>query len=393
MSLVRSARREDWEYVRFRSPFQGFHGSVVVADDDVLGVAWDVDPRAAGVRALGEAVERSALYETPLERIRGRAAGLGPTAIRLDDRVTFSARQRAESPRLAVFDWDEETETTWTPMRAPRGERLVPYDVARRRFDDTDALRPKPMTSIGTACAVDAETALGRALLEVVERHAVASAVYRGVPASLLDAARYGAGDVVSILGAGACLRVGLIDSDVAGIRVAIAAVSGARAGLPQAGFGSGAGLRVEDAVRAAALEAVHVFHLGWRLMRRGTPAEPIPTSVNQRTLWWAHHGRPHIDDYFTAACHEPAAGADTRHGSPVARVGDHLDAHGYDWAHADITPPWASGVVVARAVVPSFLHLQINEFPFLVAPRFRTVVDAFVERTSAGAVVPHPFV
>ncbi|MFE9561670.1 YcaO-like family protein [Streptomyces sp. NPDC006487] len=393
MSLLESAHREAWDYQRFRSPFHGLYGSVVIADDDVLGVAWDVDPRSAGVRALGEAVERSALYETPLEQVRGRAAGLGPAAIRLDDRVTFSPRQLAESPRLAVFGWDEDTETTWTPMRSPRGERLVPYDVARRRIGDADSLRPKPMTSIGTACADDAETALGRALLEVVERHAVASAVYAGTPASLVDAARYGAGDIVSLLGTDARLRVGLIDSGVPGIRVAIAAISGVRGDLPQAGFGSGAGLCVEDAVRAAALEAVHVFHLGWRLMRRGTPADPVPTSVNQRTVWWARHGLPHIDDYFTAEEIEVSGGADARHGSPVARVGGFLDDHGYDWGYADITPPWASGVVVARAVVPSFLHLQINEFPFLVAPRFQTVVNAFMERTSAGTVVPHPFV
>ncbi|MBM0236169.1 YcaO-like family protein [Micromonospora sp. ATA32] len=366
---------------------------MVEADDDVLGVAWDVDPQAAGVRALGEAVERSALYETPLEQIRGRAVDLGSTVIRLDDRATFSAKQRAESPRLAIFDWDEHTQTTWTPMQSPRSERLVPFDLARRRLGDADALRPKPMTSIGTACGADRETALGRALLEVVERHAVASTVYNGTPAGVLDPARYGAADVVSILGTGAQLRVGVIPSDVPGTHVAIAAVSGNREDLPQAGFGSGAGLRLEDAVRAAALEAVHVFHLGWRLMRRGTPVERIPTSINQRTLWWAHYGRPHIDDYFIDNGRGMAAEQDAPDQSPVAWVGDYLNDHGYDWAYADITPPWASGVVVARAVVPSFLHLQINEFPFLVAPRFQAAVDAFVERTSAGAVVPHPFV
>jgi thiazole/oxazole-forming peptide maturase SagD family component len=391
MSLTSSAKGRDWDFVRFRSPFNGLFGSVVEADDDVLGVAWDVDPRAAGVRAVGEAVERAALYEPSSDRIRGCAADLGSAAIRLDDRVTFSPRQQAENDRLAIFGWDEHTETTWTRMRSSRGERMVPYDVARRRFDDADPRRPKPMTSIGTACAPDEESALGRALLEVVERHAVAVAVYQGTPARIVDPADHGAADVVSILGAGARLRAGVIASEVPGTYVAVAAISGTRDDLPQAGFGSGSGLRLADAVRAAALEAVHVFHLGWRLMRRGTPADAVPTSINQRTLWWAHHGGPHVDDYFSGdAAGDRGEPAEPGSRSPAARIGGFLDDHGFDWAYADITPPWAEGVVVSRVVVPSFLHLQINEFPFLVAPRFPVAVDTFVKRAPA---IPHPFV
>ena len=242
-----SVIRSNWRCVRFNSPLHGLYGSVVEADDDVLGVAWDLDQSAADVRALGEAIERSALHEVPFELISAPAAALGPKAIRLADRVTFSAAQRAETPPLKAFAWDEDAQTTWTPMRSDDGDRLVPVDLVRIRQGGEDALRPQPRTSIGTACGADWESALSRALLESVERHAVAAAVYRGTRAVPLDPLQAGAGNVVRLLGDHAELRVGLVPAGSFGAFVAIAAVLGAQEGLPQAAFGSSARLQAEE--------------------------------------------------------------------------------------------------------------------------------------------------
>lgn len=392
--VAASTVRPGWRCIRFQSPIRGFFGSVVEEADDVLGVAWDVEPALADARALGEAVERAALRELPQHTVCAAAAKLGPTAIRLDDRVTFSATQRATNPELTTFDWDEFTELTWTPMQSPSGDRWVPLDLARTRRSTADPRRPKPMTSIGTASGATWDTAISRALLELVERHAVAAAVYRGEPARALDPRRSGAGEVLSRLEDAAELRVGIVPSEPFGVHVAVAAVQGRRAGLPQAAFGSSARLRLEDAVRAAALEAIHVFHLSWRLLRRGVSLNATPTTINQRALWWAHHGEAHVRA-FLGENRQP--GSTTEHRlesrSAAEHLGTALTQTGYDWTYSDISPSWAPGTFVARAVVPSLLHLHINQFWFDVAPRFQYEVDALLRTATPFSEVYHPFV
>lgn len=397
MTLASSTFPETWRFVRLKSPLGELWGSVVEADDDVLGVAWDLNPQAADVRALGEAVERSALHNVPDTIVRGSARSLGDRAIDLRDRVTFTPDQRASDARLATFGWDDTTECTWTPMQSPTGEqRLVPVDLARIRLSGGDLLRPKPMTSIGTACGDSWDSAMSRALTEVVERHAIALAVYHRSRAVRVDPHDSGAGDIADALGADAELWVGMLPSGPFGREVAVAAVLGREDGMPQAAFGTAASSSAEHAVRSAALEAVHIFHLGWRLLKRGTPLGE-PTTINQRALWWATHGRVHVGDYFTEDGQPRPLSRSERHPERWQADSEWLAAElsraGHDWAWADITPAWSSGVFVARVVAPSLLHLQINEFPFLVAPRFPSAVEAFGRAAADSAGIPHPFV
>lgn len=382
--------RSDWECRRFRSPFDGLFGAVVEADDDVLGVAWDTDPRHAEIRALGEATERFGLQQTPRSTIRASAAELGHRSIRLEDRATYSAAQIAEYPVLATFAWDEHTESTWIEMDSHAGPRYVPADVATSRFDGVDRIRPKPMSSVGTACGANWDDALERAFLEVIERHTVADLTYTSSPVSSIDPVVLGAADIVEILRGRAELRVGLVASDF-GPWVAVACVSGVEVGLPQAAFGSSARWAAAEAVRSAALEAIHVFHLAWRLSHRGTPLEPYPTNINQRALWWAHQGRDYLGAWF-----DDDAGLSvneterTRASAPLTTA---LELAGHEWAHVDLTPDWAQGVSVARVVVPSLLQLNITSLHFLAAPRFQASVDILRHRVSEQTVVPHPFV
>ncbi|MBC8988727.1 YcaO-like family protein [Micromonospora chalcea] len=392
MALTAAVVRDDWKCVRFTSPFDGLFGSVVEADDDVLGVAWDLDPARADERALGEAVERAALHEPALAPVRASANELGSKAIRLDDRATFSPEQCSQEPLLRPFAWNAHSQNTWVTMQSPDGEVFVPADVERMRVHDSDPTRVKPMTSIGAACGVDWDTALTRALTEVVERHAVAVAVYSGRRAARVRPGddRYSVHDIAEILDGAADVVVGLLPGSHFGLQVALAAIVGTRDGLPEVAFGSAAHADAADAIRSAAIEAVHIFHLGWRLLRRGDPEER-PVGINTRALWWARHGRAHLGDYFVDQVAE--AQGPTSGGRTWTEIGDAISAERFRWAYSDITPAWAAGAVVARAVVPALLHLQINPFPLLYAPRFPSEVEAFLRRSGGGVNNDHPFV
>lgn len=388
---------QSWRLLHLKSPLGKLYGSVVESDNDVLGVAWDLDKRTADIRALGEGIERSALHLAPDDVVSGTAKNLGDRAFLLGDRVRFSDAQIRTDFRLAAFDWGEDSETTWTTMRSRVGEKtLVPVDLARIRVAGADPVRPKPMTSIGTACGDDWDSALGRALLEIVERHAVAIAVYKGAKARLVDPLKSGVADIVGELGGQAKILTAVLPERCFGMVVAIVAVCGTEPGLPQAAFGTAASINPMLAIRSAALEAVHVFHLGWRLLRRGTPLADA-TTINQRALWWATNGGAHLDMFFRRGT-QGGSGVVSVHDqesydSVVDSIASELERSGHRWAFADITPPWAGETVVARVVAPSLLHLQINEFPFLVAPRFPDVVGGYFDTARERSGVPHPFV
>lgn len=382
-----------WKCVRFTSPIAGFFGSVVEEDDDVLGVAWDIDPRRADVRALGEAVERAALHEAPTAITRSSAADLAGAAIDLTDRVTFSVEQCSTQRELHPFAWDSRTDTSWVQMRTTRADLFVPADLERMRIEASDALRPKPMTSVGTACGVDWDWTLTRALSEVVERHAVARAVYSGQRAMSVDPSdeRNKVSDIASMFGKRAEVRVGLLPGEHFGLNVAVAAVVGSEEGLPQTSFGTAAHANPSDAIRAATIEAVHIFHLGWRLLRRGDPGSE-QTSINSRALWWARNGGSYLDHYFDSD-HTQIPQQNSSSEFTWRDIAQSLEERGHSWAYSEITPDWAKGVRVARAVAPSLLHLQINQYPFHVAPRFADDVDTFVARSTPEQPNSHPFV
>lgn len=388
-----------WACRALRSPLGGLHGAVVEADDDVLGVAWDEDLRSAAVRAVGEAVERSALHSPTgtgsLEL--GTASELGERAADLTDCVRFSPAQLERSDALEEWRWTERTPTTWTEVqRDDATTTLLPIDLVQMLR--IDRVRIRCASSIGTACGRTWDDALSRALLEAVERHAVAESVYldrRALRTTSDDPATQRISTRLSA--SGLRLGTGLLANDCR-VPVAIAIIQGDGQETPAAVFGSAGGRTAAEALHGAALEAVHTFHLGWRLMRRGDPVRDVPEGINDRVLWWASNGGDLAPGYLTNE-HVPLHNAELALELPSgpiggAEIGQSLVDANCRWFSSDITPAWAVGVRVARAVAPALLQLRLDEaHPYLCAPRWPEAVAKLTTTHAGGLAPPHPYV
>ncbi len=398
MSRMRSYVQPGWECRAFRSPIDGLFGAVVEAEDDVLGVAWDTDLDAAATRALGEAIERSALHDRPSEDTAltvATASDLGASAADLTDCVRFDERQLLSVPKLSGWAWNENTVTTWESLQDANGAPvLVPIDLVRML--GVDATRVRAASSVGTACGPTWRFAKEGALLEAAERHVVAEHVYRQEPAIAISPGEIDEDELVRNLAThGLRLRVGLLPN-VFGLPVAIAVIEGDGRATPAAAFGSSANVSVPSALRSAVYEVVHTFHLAWRLLRRGDDAVANPAGINQRAVWWAINGADLVPLYLSdvpKSIEDVSAqlGLDQRLGVSRA-IGDALIDAGCQWYVADISPRWAPDMTVVRAVAPALLQLRLDENnPYLRAPRWPETVTALVSRRQRGPEYSHP--
>jgi len=341
-------------------------GAAVFEDDRVLGVAWDTDRVAAQRRATGEAYERWALFDAKEAAVVAPAVELGDAAIDLIGAARPPDRVLADE-RFHAFRWNDGLPTSW--VAAQRGHSgvavLVPLDLSRFRGEGADPVRIRPMSSVGTATALTAEDAQERALLEVIERHVVATAVRDHIPATTCDGQSEAADLAAALEPIGLRLDVGLLPNPF-GVAVAVAAVSRDRDGdpsIPAASFGSGAALKGADALRSAALEAVQVLHLGLQLLRR-TQARTTIVSGHDRARAWAAWPTPApAADFFSGRRSEAL---EAPRASSICRC--FVEA-GVTWWHRDITPAWADGWAVVRVGAPSLGQLLPDERAPIVLP------------------------
>lgn len=394
---MRSNIRSGWACRALRSPLGSLHGAVIEADGDVLGVAWDEDPAPAALRAAAEAVERTALKTRRSEWCVKRASAeeLGSKAPELGTCVRFTTEQIENEPALAAWAWTERTPTSWAQVDANGTNAcLLPVDLVQSLR--VDPIRIRCASSIGTACGHTWADAVTAATFELVERHVVALSVYEGAAAPELAGSEPLIQPIAALLAAnGLGLRAGLL-ANTFGVPVAIAAIVGDGEHTPAASFGSAARASAAEALRAATLEAVHTFHLGWRLMRRGDAVERIPRSINTRVLWWARHGAQLVGEYFTAGSvpEDQALASGWLERAKTRDVRVALQSSGCEWFTADITPDWADGVKVARVIAPALLQLRLDDaHPYLHAPKWSDSVARLLARREAGGVHPHPYV
>lgn len=389
-----------WRFRMIKSPADiDFHGAAVFGADGALyGQAWDSEPKRAQRRAIGEAVERSALMAPAISASRtGSYDELRPNAIDLADVVRFAPDQLAD-PALKRYRWTPATSVTWRQFwrTCPDGEPCwVPVELCSTG-GPAGHVQLRPASSTGAACAPTRELALRHAVAECVERHVIAESVYAGEVAAEMSLAALGIeAEFESLSRAGLRLRIGMLPERF-GIQVAIAALCSDRPHQPAASFGAAGGTDVAGACRAAALEAIQTYHFAWQVLARGGEAL-VPRDARTRALWWARNGTG-LDSVFIGQ------GA---YGPPARRVEQPPDSdrllhlltdEGHGAALADITPAWATPRFTAvRVVLPSLLELRADErFPYLFAPRFSHVVEQFRRRRDGRyerpALVPHPF-
>jgi len=390
---MRSIAPAGWQYELYESPLFGV-GASVRHEGELLGVAWDLDRDSAADRALGEAIERSALYYPDHLPVLWRSAANtlnGPFLV-LEDATGFDLEHRHEAEQ-AASRWNPSTTTTWTTSSdGSAGEGVaVPIDLFVHRGEASDAARLRPLSSTGAACAPAWGEAMDRALAECVERHVLAESVYTGVLARSLGATWDVDGLIALLSDHGFDVQAGLLPTDL-GVAVVIVALVSSSSGHPAVAFGSSAGSTPGRALRGALLESMQVFHLGWQLLRRAAPLPDVPRSAHERVLWWAINGRSHVDRFFEAGADPLERPVVTDPGQPTIR--STLDASDRAWACLDITPSWARPAVrVAKAVVPTFLELSVEgRVPYRYPPRSIDAVEAWERRRHDPDVPPYPF-
>jgi thiazole/oxazole-forming peptide maturase SagD family component len=366
----------------YRSPLAAeFVGAGVIRGERVIGVAWDIDAAAAKQRAMSEAVERSALERCDHRTAVHTADELGDLALPLSRAVRFSPEQLADR-MLARYRWTSRTPTSWIAaarLETPAEQVLVPVDLVFFRGASADATLLRPASSTGTAAYPSRDEAFLRALLECIERHEISAAHRRGSVAAriciddlsslrriggLLDAASVG-------------LEVGLLPVSFE-IPVAIAALTSSRPGRPSIAVGSGCGVRAADAMIAATLEAIQIFHFAWQLMQRGSDVPDIPRNSRERALWWATRPAAFANLLFSGAGAVPLSptleggAAVSLPAEEAKRLVAVLDRHGHAGAMLDITSPCTrqDSLRVLRVILPSLLLPHPDErYPFLMSP------------------------
>lgn len=332
----------NWTLQRILSPLgPRVTGVVVRSGRTLLGAAWDISPSRAISRSVGEAVERWALRDPPAPKIQASAADLGNKALDVTP-AAFDA-----SLVSADYHWAATTEIEWaTGLDSTGRELLVPLDLVWLRSGPSSHVRIRPATSIGTAAATDVQAARRGAINEALERHRVALAWRSGEAAREVEPLGSDSMEIATCLArTGSRLRVGLLPTT--GMAVAIAIVEGNSSKLPAISAGSAARSTIENAVDAAAREALGTWHFAAQTLRRQSiSATDLPRDAGERAKYWARAHDVDIRGWFTG---------DRSTSSINVEIGP---CSFHDLTGSAPIP----GIYVGRVVAPMLEFLQIDE-------------------------------
>ncbi|WP_228974911.1 TOMM precursor leader peptide-binding protein [Streptomyces sp. DH12] len=324
----------------------------------------------ARVSALCEAVERysgSRHGDEPVVRDTYRALGadaLHPNAVQLFHERQFSERDRwnaAGSPFTAVPEpFDEERPVDWTPLWSPAtgARRLLPTSML---YFSADPPRPHEPVADSNGCAAGSspEDALLQAVLELVERDAVALWWYHRTRQPAVDLDAFDEPYVERLRAGYRALgrEVWALDltADL-GIPVFAALSRSTAPSAEEIVFGFGAHLDPRIALRRALTE------MGQLLPAVAAVAAGRDTGHGAAAHWWrsATTARcPYLTPDPHAAPRGPGAWAYTHRADlrdDLAAVTAALAARGMELLVLDQTRP-DTGIPVVRAVVPGLRH------------------------------------
>jgi ribosomal protein S12 methylthiotransferase accessory factor len=332
---------------------------------------------------LGEGVERLSQFERPDEAIVN--AGVAEIGARAGEQMrAWLDRHRHD------LGWEENRALDWVPgICLADGEPvLVPADLCLRRPRDRRALGLTSPLSTGCAAGPTPEAARLRALLELVERDAVALwwiGGRRALPLALEAPALQGAIELIAALRQGRPERTSwLLDitTDLGIPSVAAVSVDADGSGLA---CGFAARLSLPEAARSALLEMcqMELANLIVETKRRAR-GESALNPVDRNHL---RRARLNVDS--CALLHPqglPAAPVeipDAPAAQGIRTIAGRLSLIGADAYLVDLTRP-VFGISVAHAVVPALQPMPST----LRSPRLRGVIA----QTGGGAPAADDF-
>ncbi|PSP85001.1 bacteriocin biosynthesis protein SagD [Halobacteriales archaeon QS_1_68_17] len=386
-------------------------GGLVVSVPETADVEWlvgadhdlDLAPTGKGLQletahagAVGEVIERYCLCWPPTDLPRASHERLREQerVVPFDYLDVYSAADRAE--QFAPFD--RTTPVCWDRgLDLLTGERIaVPAELVWYR---TGPLGGEPVhlpgSSSGAAAARSLVDALGRGLLELVERDAFMRTWCRQRTPAAVDRDDWPAVDrfVSTVTGPGPPTVKLLGLASPVEIPTVAAVGYDDRGSFPAFVVGAGAALDPREAMRDAVLEVAQGWHYLSTLRAERTvedvDAGSVVANFEDNALHYAHPDQREDVAFLVDAPVEPfsfpdppATSAPTERLAVVCR---RLDAAGATPVGFDVTTPDVAdvGLAVARTVVPELLALS----PPSVLP---SAHPAF-----AGASVtdrPHPF-
>ncbi len=351
---------------RFRSPLTSELVGASVSDDTRhLGVAWDTHPDAAAARALGEARERRWAHSPPATKTLSLARVHDlETQFALGGIVQFaSLTGEPYSGGWPLRDGDQPVYVVPSTAGVAIPAGLVWFDLPLG-----PGLPPLRETgSNGLASAASLSEASEHARWELFERD-VAMRLHLGTAASRPIAVPEALGSLVSELeSSGVFVHCGIVEP-----HVAVAAITSDRRDLPRATVATAARPRAADAIRAAILEGLQVYHFAMQAIQgsRAGARSISPSNQAERAIYWARNPGDGWKHYVGTDLVVKSAGA-----TP-------------NWDTVQIVAGDDHGAVV-RAVSPSFGHLSPSDrFPVHVSTRYPAT-----NSTSQIDFGIHPFV
>jgi ribosomal protein S12 methylthiotransferase accessory factor len=312
--------------------------------------------------ALAEALERySAIFQGHEPRRRATLAELGDSGLHPNDCMGYSERQFAHrrewNERGYIYNWIPEPfqahrPAHWSPVWSlTRGEwRFLPTQYCYFGFADPDQPAAAMACTNGTAAGTCLEEALLQALLELVERDAVALWWYNRLARPGLDLAAcsdpYPARVAGRLAEMGRDMWVLDLTSDL-GIPV-FAALSRCREGPERILLGAGAHLDPEIALQRAVSELAQMT------------ARLDPSHLDGELWEWLQQGTLAGHPYLLPAGTRSLEGFPPAPGDDVLEALRHcqtlLERQGLEVLALDLTRP-EIGLAVVKAFVPGLRH------------------------------------
>lgn len=269
---------------RFRSPLTAELVGASVSDETThLGVAWDTDPDAAVARALGEARERRwANTPPPTKALASKRVHDVDADFELGDVTQF------------VSLTGEPYSGGWPLRDGGRSIYVVPstagVDIPAGLVWANLPLGPglpplRDLGSNGLAFAANHSEAAQHARWELFERE-VAMRVHLGTAASRPIPVPESLASLVHALASSEVI----VDCAIIEPYVAVAAIRSQRSDLPRASIATAARAHAPDAVRAAILEGLQVYHFAMQARRGDRPTQltAAPSNQKERAMYWA---------------------------------------------------------------------------------------------------------
>lgn len=370
-----------------------------LADPDTTG-GTATDRATAKIAAIGEAIERYCLsLSDPTDFRTASYERLDTPALNPLEMNLFSERQRREyslskeRTRSAEYDW------TMTTQLTDGTQTLIPGQLVYLPFQQSPMVREP--TTTGAAAGMDYESAIYRALCEVVERECFIIGYLNRLPFPKVDLSTAGEAAqsfATELKASGQEVHVFDISLDHPFESCLAVAVDEER--LPAVSLGLNCSVSMNEAVRGALREALQISSWDVGYDEPAVPPEEISTLPERARYWGDHHRIDELSFWLETEKQVPVRDTELDRDDALTSFESFLRENGYEAYVADVTTADVEecGFKVVKVVVPQFhpMHL-VERYRYLGSERLYEVPVAcgFLEsprEESSLTSVPHPF-